>query len=520
MANLNYADLNKQVQDSYPKVVPIKQPVMTPYQPPVSQPTVQQPAPTQQPVQTSYKAPAQSNVGKEGYGYWDTNGWVAGGTAPSATPTTPTAPEPLSVLSSYDLGDNYKSPQDYLKQTELSKAEENKYRQGIMSQYQGEIDAAKTAYSRLLAEQQQLGVGRLGESTATQARRGLIGSSFGTGMTESARATNLKAEQDVLSSQASAIAGIMSRANKAAQDEIDYQRAAKKGGLTEYQKAKSTQSERKKTIAVDVAKSLLLNGIDYKALSADDKKTLTGLGISQQDIINSYLEQKTEQEKEKAKEAAAGAFNLSEGQARYDAQGNVIASKGKTYAPSDSGGGISSGLYGMLGSKASAAAIKEGDKFASQPIVKKYNEIISAANFINAADPNTQNPASHQAIIYNFAKMLDPDSVVREGEYATVKKYSQSLLNKYGGEIKQAATGKGFLSPGAIESIQAETQNRVNAYAPQYNNIKTQYKNRINSLTGQDVGDMVLSDYEAGYTGQGGGSTIIAPDGQEIEIID
>jgi hypothetical protein len=34
-------------------------------------------------------------------------------------------------------------------------------------------------------------------------------------------------------------------------------------------------------------------------------------------------------------------------------------------------------------------------------------------------------------MVYAFAKIMDPESVVREGEYETVKKYSQSLLSKW-----------------------------------------------------------------------------------------
>jgi len=36
-----------------------------------------------------------------------------------------------------------------------------------------------------------------------------------------------------------------------------------------------------------------------------------------------------------------------------------------------------------------------------------------------------------QALISDFAKVLDPTSVVREGEYALAAKYSQSKMNQY-----------------------------------------------------------------------------------------
>lgn len=161
------------------------------------------------------------------------------------------------------------------------------------------------------------------------------------------------------------------------------------------------------------------------------------------------------------------------------------------------GGG---GIYGNLDYRTANAVLAAANKFGDSPIVKKYNEMIAAANMIAGVDPNTTNPAEHQAVIYNFAKALDPDSVVREGEYATVKKYSQSLISKYGGEIRQAVAGTGFLSPQAIMAIQEASKNRIAAYEPQYNSLKQNTKVKINSLAGKDVADDVLIDYEEGLS--------------------
>lgn len=319
MANQDYT--NFVTQFNKPKTVsaPVQGPIgMTPYQPfaPVQ-------GPTQQTVEPRVPNSAPQTTGAASYkgvpiDYTkDITSQLTAIDNPVSTPSsTPNADSKLSVLGSYDMGTSYKSAADARRAQELTKGEEARYRSGVMSQYQGEIDAAKNAYARLLAEQQQLGVGRLGESTAIQARRGLQGSSFGTGMTEGARKVNLDAEGKVLESQASAIANIMDRANTAAQTEIDYQRAAKKGGLKEYQDAKATQATRKKEIATDVALNLFNAGLDYQALSADDLKSLKGMGISQQDIINAYLTKKKDTGEQ---------FTLGEGQARYDAEGNLIA---------------------------------------------------------------------------------------------------------------------------------------------------------------------------------------------------
>jgi len=187
---------------------------------------------------------------------------------------------------------------------------------------------------------------------------------------------------------------------------------------------------------------------------------------------------------------------------------NQDANRKVSIAKAGVSSGTGGGLYDQLDYRTANAVISQGNSFGTSDIVKKYNNIVAASNLIAGVDPYTKNPAEHQAVIYNFAKALDPDSVVREGEYATVKKYSQSLIEKYGGEIEQAIAGTGFLSPKAIKAIQEATDNRIKAYEPQYNNLKKQTADRINSIAGKDIADMVLLDYEQGYTGNIGDNLI------------
>jgi hypothetical protein len=279
------------------------------------------------------------------------NGVSVNPLVPNANGTPYSAPTPTDTSLGSLLG-TYNAP-DAPVDTNLTPGEEANIRSGVMAQYQGEINASKDAYSRLLAEQQQQGIGRLGETNAVQARRGLIGSSFGTGMTESARATNLSNEQKVLESQASAIANIMSRANQDANTELERKRNAKKSGYeatVAYNKDKKTYNQ---TYVGNVVQGLLVAGIDYNSLSKEDLSALKGYGISHQDIINTYLSKKKEQD---AAEAEANAkaikdnsFSLSEGQDYYQydpitGENKLVASKAKTYAP-EKGTGTGGGTY-------------------------------------------------------------------------------------------------------------------------------------------------------------------------------
>ena len=72
--------------------------------------------------------------------------------------------------------------------------------------------------------------------------------------------------------------------------------------------------------------------------------------------------------------------------------------------------------------------------------------------------------ASDLVIMFNFMKMLDPDSVVREGEQLILTKQANPLARKFDAYIKQI-TGDGFLSSEGRAEILTETQKIMdNAY--------------------------------------------------------
>ncbi len=385
--------------------------------------------------------------------------------------------------------------------------------------YQGQIDATNAVYNDKLNASRVAGQGRLGSSRAIQGRSGLLGSDFGAAQTDTITGANQEADTAVQNERSVAIESILGLARKDALDAVTAKTAAKKAGADALLKYYSDDVPAQKTARLSkVAKALYDKSIDPSTLTPAELKQLsTDWNVSADDIASSYGDIKATKDAEasdkKLKDAKSQAdidkinadiasgklVNIGEGNKLFNTEtGEVVAYNPKTYAPKgtgESGGGI----YGQLDYRTANAVIAQGNQFSGSPVVKKYNELVSAANLINGVDPNTKNPADHQAIVYNFAKALDPESVVREGEYATIKKYSQGLLSKYKGEINQAVKGSGFLSPQAIADIQAATKNRVDSYTPQYTNVRTQTAARINSIAGQDVADTVLLDFEGGY---------------------
>lgn len=147
--------------------------------------------------------------------------------------------------------------------------------------------------------------------------------------------------------------------------------------------------------------------------------------------------------------------------------------------------------------------------FDNEPIVKNFNILNEGYQFAKALPNNTKNPSDDQALIYAFAKAMDPGSVVREGEYATVQKYSQSWIKSFGKSVDQALNGTGFLTPEARANIKKTIEERYKTSLGNYNNVKDQYNVRINNA--KSGGMNTITDYSSfngtstvGRTAKGG----------------
>ncbi len=164
-------------------------------------------------------------------------------------------------------------------------------------------------------------------------------------------------------------------------------------------------------------------------------------------------------------------------------------------------------LYSGLTAPTSTAVRGKVSQFKSEGVVTNFSTIQEGANFASSISDKTKNPADDQALIYSLAKVLDPGSVVREGEYATAQKYSQSWINAYGKGIEQALAGTGFLSETARKNIKNTIQQKYAASEKSYRNLYQRYTQGINNLTGRKDGEQFLVDYSI-------------PDNTEIPQID
>ena len=155
------------------------------------------------------------------------------------------------------------------------------------------------------------------------------------------------------------------------------------------------------------------------------------------------------------------------------------------------------GLAPKVYDKAAAIATQ----FDSEAIVKNYNVINEAKQFIDSLPADTKSASDDQGLIYSFAKAMDPNSVVREGEYATVQKYSQSWLENFGFNASRVVSNGEFLTPEARANMKATITQKHDASLQNYQNVLSEYSRRIDQATGKKgVGQQMLTDYSKAFS--------------------
>jgi hypothetical protein len=135
-------------------------------------------------------------------------------------------------------------------------------------------------------------------------------------------------------------------------------------------------------------------------------------------------------------------------------------------------------------------------QFDSEPVVKNYSVIQEGYNYATSLG-NKANPTStdDQALIYAFAKVMDPNSVVRESEYDTVQKYSQSAIQRGWADAKRMAQNVAFLTPEARKQMVETIKQKYTTSEQNYKNVRDEYARRINKVGGIEDGADYITDY-------------------------
>src|SRR5262245_38177676 len=133
-------------------------------------------------------------------------------------------------------------------------------------------------------------------------------------------------------------------------------------------------------------------------------------------------------------------------------------------------------------------------QYNAHPVVNKFNIVADAVQFVKGLDPNTRNPADDQALIYAFAKAMDPDSVVREGEYATVQKYAQSWAQQFGFDAARIFSNTPFLTPEARANMKRTIESRAKPVGQQYRTVYNDFVKRADQVA-KGAGKDYIPDY-------------------------
>lgn len=114
--------------------------------------------------------------------------------------------------------------------------------------------------------------------------------------------------------------------------------------------------------------------------------------------------------------------------------------------------------------------------FQSSPIVKTYNDIVSQKLTIDNIVQNGVGGPADLAMVFGFMKGLDPNSVVRETEYATAANSGNIFAGKFAkfnGYMKEEG---GFLPVGVRNEFQNLVNQRLDAQQRQYENYASAFK--------------------------------------------
>lgn len=169
------------------------------------------------------------------------------------------------------------------------------------------------------------------------------------------------------------------------------------------------------------------------------------------------------------------------------------------------------------------------NQFNQNPITQRFSKVAEGLQFIQGMDPAGKlTSADNIGLLYAFAKAMDPDSVVREGEYATVQKYAQSWLQQFGMNVNRILSNEEFLTDEAVANMKSTILQRARATFSQYNALRNTFIQRARNQ-GIENPDTYIPDYTLGTTGLsvptpgpggGGGGTVVmvGPDGKQWNV--
>jgi len=204
--------------------------------------------------------------------------------------------------------------------------DENTIRQNVLNKFQAEIDALNRIYAEKKSEERRRGEGRLGSDAAIQARRGLLGSTFGTAQTRGVENLNAEAQSAIDSEQAVMISSIMTKVNQDVADEVAAKTKARQEGAEKYIKFLEESADRAKTRVSEAVQNLLKVSGDINWGDAKLKDIADSLGTTVENLKRLYNTGKEELAAQKAETEFKRRTTLKAGEKVYDSSGKLLFS--------------------------------------------------------------------------------------------------------------------------------------------------------------------------------------------------
>lgn len=393
--------------------------------------------------------------------------------------------------------------------------DEQAIRDATMKRLQTEIDATSAVFAEKMRQAHIAGEGRLGQNAAISSRRGLLGSDFGAQANDKVTTDNNAIYAGIDAEKGAAIAAINNKGLEMARQEIADKNAAKQQGAANYITYLSEAEKRKATRTTEAAKRALAAGVDLTSLDQSSLKAIAdSYQISPDALIASYTDTALAQQKTAA-DIAKTTAEANKTPSIADKYGPGAIGEYNFYVEQEKAAGrtpVSFSDYQTedANRKARQAGLTSGqtqstinqivNQFDNEPNVKTYNTVAEGYQFASTL-ANKKNPTSSddQGLIYAFAKAMDPNSAVKEGEYITVQKYSQSFIQSGWANAERLAKNVAFLTPEARQNMLATITSKYQAAKKSYDNTYNEYNRRIEEAkTGEISGS--LTDYASGYT--------------------
>lgn len=140
--------------------------------------------------------------------------------------------------------------------------------------------------------------------------------------------------------------------------------------------------------------------------------------------------------------------------------------------PKESGGG-----GGMTQAQLVTTVNQIAGAFDNEQTVKDYNTIKRSVEIYNNLGSTATDDIQR---VYTFAKVADPNSAVKEGEYNSIEKYAQALLQRAGLKVKRVFSATGILTPEARTAMGNTLRTSLSSAQNAYNNVYNEYQRQIN----------------------------------------